>query len=200
MEYLARLLMIFHLVFLIGVPPTFCDSGADKLDSQLSTSRQYYTFSPGHRELFEGARPLRLPENYSVSDVLDTLSVHLARGYFGRITNDQPTNIQINLVRLEELPSTSRSIWIAVFDMIDPQELALGYFFQGSDGGAKTAAMISATLLQPQTDPPLLDGLIFLYNGAVLPRLDHINLSGILIPETIEYQVRRAIRGQPRAK
>lgn len=55
------------------------------------------------------------------------------------------------------------------------------YFFQGSDGGAKTEAMICATLLQPQMDPPLLDGLIFLYNGAVLPSLDHVNLSGILI-------------------
>jgi hypothetical protein len=39
----------------------------------------------------------------------------------------------------------------------------------------------------------LLDGLVLLYNGEILPELDHINLSGILIPRSIQHIAERAI-------
>jgi hypothetical protein len=49
--------------------------------------------------------------------------------------------------------------------------------------------------MQPHLEPPLLDGLVLLYNGQMLSELDHINLSGILTPRLFKYVARRAIYG-----
>jgi hypothetical protein len=78
--------------------------------------------------------------------------------------------------------------------MIDREEYAMSHFFQGSIGGQTTFSMLGATFIQPHLDPPLLDGLILLYNGETLQELDHINLSGILTPRLVKYVTRRAIR------
>ena len=60
--------------------------------------------------------------------------------------------------------------------------------------------MLAAIFMQPHLSPPLLDGLVLLYNGEILPELDHIDLSGILIPKAIKHIVRRAIqRGEREA-
>jgi hypothetical protein len=53
--------------------------------------------------------------------------------------------------------------------------------------------MIGATFMQPHLSPPLLDGLVVLYNGEILPQLDHINLEGILVPRTVKHAVEQAI-------
>jgi hypothetical protein len=84
--------------------------------------------------------------------------------------------------------------------MVDTDSVAMSSFFQGSTGGQTTFYMLAATFMQPQLTPPLLDGLVLFYNGKILPELDHINLSGILIPKAIEHIVRRAIqRGEREA-
>jgi hypothetical protein len=77
--------------------------------------------------------------------------------------------------------------------MVDVNNDALGYFFQGSTGGQTTFCMLTATFMQPHLDPPLLDGLVILYNGKLLAKLDHINLTGILTPRMVEYVTKRAI-------
>ena len=82
---------------------------------------------------------------------------------------------------------------IAIINMKDDNEYAMKYFFQGSTGGQTTFSMLGATFIQPHLEKPLLEGLILLYNGEALPELDHINLSGILIPRLVKYVARRAI-------
>jgi hypothetical protein len=47
--------------------------------------------------------------------------------------------------------------------------------------------------MQPHLNPPLVDGLVFLYNGEMLPELDHINVEGILIPRLVQRVAKRAI-------
>ena len=78
--------------------------------------------------------------------------------------------------------------------MIDADSEAMSSFFQGSTGGQTKFYMLAATFMQPHLYPPLLDGLVLLYNGEILPELDHINLSGILIPRVIKHIVIRAIQ------
>ena len=72
------------------------------------------------------------------------------------------------------------------------------YFFQGSGGGQTTFYILAATFMQPHLDPPLIDGLVLLYNGTLLPELDHINLRGILIPRIAQHVAKRAIDGDKR--
>jgi hypothetical protein len=78
--------------------------------------------------------------------------------------------------------------------MVDTDSVAMSSFFQGSTGGQTTFYMLAATFMQPHLNPPLLDGLVLLYNGEILPELDHINLSGILIPRAIKHIAKRAIQ------
>jgi len=43
-----------------------------------------------------------------------------------------------------------------------------------------------------------VDGLVFLYNGEMLPELDHINVEGILIPRLVQRVTKRAVNGVKR--
>jgi len=67
------------------------------------------------------------------------------------------------------------------------------YFFQGSAGGQTTFYMLAATFMQPHLSPPLVDGLVLLYNGKILPELDHISVTGILTPRSVQHATKRAI-------
>jgi len=78
--------------------------------------------------------------------------------------------------------------------MVDKKEDAVRFFFQGSAGGQTTFYMITATFMQPHLGPPLLDGLVLLYNGKTLRELDHINLTGILTPRSAQHIAERAIQ------
>jgi hypothetical protein len=82
--------------------------------------------------------------------------------------------------------------------MIDKNKDAMRYFFQGSAGGQTTFCMLAATFMQPHLSPPLVDGLVLLYNGKILPELDHISLTGILIPGPVQHVAKRAIHGTKR--
>ena len=53
--------------------------------------------------------------------------------------------------------------------------------------------MLAATFLQPHLDPPLVDGLILLYNGEEFPTIDHVNLRGIVTPQAIRPVVTKAL-------
>ncbi|MFO8165912.1 MAG: hypothetical protein R6T98_15430 [Desulfatiglandales bacterium] len=79
--------------------------------------------------------------------------------------------------------------------MVDPDQDAMRYFFQGSAGTQTTFYMIGTTLMQPHLNPPLVDGLVFLYNGEMLSELDHSNVEGILTPRLVQGVAKRAIYG-----
>ena len=174
-----------------------CSNNSEPLapeSTPVIADTEFYTFTPDDRYYLGSAQALMLPHNISVKDVLDTLSVNLATTYFFKTFQNELSGIRFEVISVDEIPTLSRPVRIAVVNMLDPKRVAMGHYFQGSCGGAVTFAMLAATFIQPHLDPPLLDGLILLYNGEMLPDLDHINLNGILIPRMVDGYVSRAIR------
>ena len=141
-----------------------------------------------------------MPPNTSISDTVDNLGQYLVENYFCKTYTNKLTRIHFEVLSIDVISPPSRLLRIAVVNMVDTDSEAMSYFFQGSTGGQTTFCMLAATFMQPHLSPPLLDGLVLLYNGEILPELDHIDLSGILIPKAIEHIVRRAIqRGEREA-
>jgi hypothetical protein len=161
---------------------------------QVIGERELYTFSVDQQYIVGNPEPFSLSPSTSLEDALDSLGKHLAETYFKETYTDRPTDIHFDVVRIHEIPTPSRPLRIATVNILDPNKDAVRYFFQGSGGGQTTFYMLAATFMQPHLSPPLLDGLVLLYNGEMLPELDHINISGILIPRLVQHEVNRAIR------
>jgi len=162
---------------------------------QILGEVELYTFSPDQQYLLSDAQPFRLSPHTSLKDALNSLGQHLAKTYFQKTYTDKVTKIRFEVVGVNQVAISSRSLRIATVNMVDPDKDAMRYFFQGSAGARTTFYMIGATFMQPHLNPPLLDGLVFLYNGEMLPELDHINVEGILIPRLVQRVTKRAIYG-----
>lgn len=172
-----------------------CGKAPQEGPSQAIGQVELYTFAPDQRHLLSNAQPFTLPPGTLLRDALDRLGRHLADTYFRKTYTDKATGIHFEVVRIDTIATPSRSLRIATVNMVDPDRDAMGYFFQGSAGARTTFYMLGATFLQPHLNPPLLDGLVLLYNGEVIPELDHINLTGILTPRLVQLATKRAIRG-----
>jgi hypothetical protein len=156
-------------------------------------SGPFYHFVPGPDGRLEKAEKVDFPSNRMPRDLLKALGDHLAQTYFGESPSGEKTRIRFEILSIPEIESGGRIYRIAVINMADPEKEALNYFFQGSYGAGEAYFMITATLLQPQTRPPFLDGMIFQYNGEEFPELDHIHFNGIIVPARVEAMVRSAI-------
>jgi hypothetical protein len=179
-----------------------CPSDSGKAPTalpQVIGEVELYTFTPNDQDFLSNAQPLILPPDTLLTDALDSLGRDLARSYFFKTYTDKQTDIHFEVLSVDEIPTPSRSLRIAVINMVDTDTDAMKYFFQGSAGGQTTFYMLAATFMQPHLSPPLLDGLVVLYNGKILPELDHINLMGILTPRSAQHVAKRAIHG-PRRK
>ncbi len=174
----------------------FNDSGkAPPGSSQIIGEVELYTFSPDQQYFLTDAQPFMLPPTTLLRDALDSLGRDLAKNYFSKTYTDRATDIHFEVLRIDEIATPSRPLRIAVVNMIDKNKDAMRYFFQGSAGGQTTFCMLAATFIQPHLSPPLVDGLVLLYNGKILPELDHISLTGILIPGPVQHVAKRAIHG-----
>ena len=118
----------------------------------------------------------------SIHETLQRICQHLTETHFAATSNGQPTGIELRVVRIETLAATERPLSIGVVELHDPRQMAADAFFQGSLGATHTFQLLVASLTQPQLSPPLLDGLVLLRNGQSIAEMDHINLSGILVP------------------
>lgn len=163
--------------------------------SQILGEVELYTFSPDQQHLLSNAQPFRLSPHTSLKDALNSLGQRLAETYFQKTYTGKATKICFEVVGVNEIVISSRPLRIATVNMVDPDRDAMRYFFQGSAGARTTFYMIGATFMQPHLNPPLLDGLVFLYNGEMLPELDHINVEGILTPRLVRRITKRAIYG-----
>ncbi len=152
-----------------------------------------YTFTTHQKHILGYAQPFILPPNTSIRDTLDNLGRHLAENYFSKTNTQKLTDIHFEIMRMDEISTPSHKVRIAVVNMVDPDWDAMNSFFQGSAGGMTTFYMLAATFMQAHLNPPLLDGLIILYNGKILSGLDHINLEGILTPRMVQPVVKRVI-------
>lgn len=153
-----------------------------------------YTFSADTIFPISNPVPLELNSETKIVDVLDTLGKYLSSTYFYKVSiyTTIITNIRFEVLKVEEIQTPLRPFRIATINLIDPEELCMGYFFQGSHGGYVTAAMMAANFTQPHLNTPLLDGLIILYNGEILNQMDHINLHRIITPGEIRQAVLNA--------
>jgi hypothetical protein len=159
-----------------------------------------YAFSSDDRYFLSNAQPFILPPDTSLRDALQSLGQHLSATYFSKTHTGEVTDIHFEILRIERVSTPSRPLLTAIVNMVDVNKDALGYFFQGSTGGQTTFCMLTATFMQPHLEAPLLDGLVILYNGELLEELDHINLSGLLIPRLAEYVAKRAIHNTERKR
>ena len=162
-------------------------------DAQDLSSGTYFYFLPGTDQIFQGVQPVEIQGIIDRKNLIEKLGDHLATTYFAQ-ANSSRTNIRFELVSLQSIHVRERPYYIANINMVDEEEAGIQYFFQGSFGGQVTFAMIAATFLQLQNKPPLLDGLIFNYNGNAFPQLDHIHFKGIITPRAVESVVFSAIQ------
>ena len=158
-----------------------------------SEDLKLYTFTPHHKHILGYAQPFILPPNTTTRETLDHLGRHLADNYFLKTYTQKLTQIHFEILGVEEISTPPHKFRIGVVNMVDLDRDAMNNFFQGSTGGMTTFYMLAATFMQTHLNPPLLDGLVILYNGKRLSRLDHINLEGILIPRMVQETVKRAI-------
>ena len=189
---LIAALMTASLLFCID---SWDCSGASLPDSRrMIGDAKLYTFSPDDKYFLGDAGPFILPPNTTLKDALNSLGKHLAETYFSKTYTSDLTEISFEVLRIDEIFTPSGPLHVATINMLDSNSNALQYFFQGTTGGQTTFCMLAGTFMQPHLEPPLLDGLVILYNSEILPELDHINLSGILIPRLVRYAVQRAIQ------
>lgn len=152
-----------------------------------------YVFQPDPQEYLAAPQVFPLTPEMSPSEALTALGSHLSRNYFNSDPGSESPPIRFEVLGVHRLPVPQRVYRLAVINMIDPELEALQGFFQGSAGGQTTFYMLTATFLQPHLDPPLADGLILLYNSEEFPAFDHINLRGIVTPETIRPVVKNIL-------
>ena len=192
---MVRLVIFFTIAFALLLCAGCYDNTdkAPKASLQAIGEVELYTFSASSHDFLGDAQPLILPPSTSIRDTLVVLGQKLAASYFAKTYKGTATDIRFEVRRVAEIATPSRALRIAVVNMVDEKEDAVRYFFQGSAGAQTSFYMITATFLQPHLSPPLLDGLVLLYNGNILPELDHINLTGILTPRLAQRAAERAI-------
>jgi len=144
-----------------------------------------YVFAPDSQDYLTAPQPFTLDAALPPEDALAALGDHLSRTYFRSDNGHREAAIRFEVLGVHRIPVDQRYYRLAVINMIDPRMKARQNYFQGSAGGLTTYYMLAATFLQPQRDPPLVDGLILLYNGEEFPETDHINLRGIVAAQTI---------------
>ena len=196
MRYLTPLFLMTFL-FLASCLRNDLDKPYQKAPG-LFRNVKLYTFSSDDQYFLSNAQPFILPHDTSLRDTLDSLGRHLSETYFSKTYSNELSDIHFEVLGIEKLSTPSRPLLTAIVNMLDVNNKAMSYFFQGSTGGQATFCMLTGTFMQPHLDPPLLDGLIILYNGKLMPKLDHINLSGLLVPRLVEFVVNRAIHNTER--
>ncbi|MGD9333237.1 MAG: hypothetical protein PVJ53_18120 [Desulfobacterales bacterium] len=152
-----------------------------------------YVFQPDPQEYLTAPQPFALAPEMSPAEALAALGEHLSQNYFNDAAENVAPPIRLEILAVHYLAVPHRTYRLAVINMIDPQEEALQGYFQGSSGGQTTFYMLAATLLQPQLEPPLADGLILLYNNEAFPTIDHVNFRGIVTTEMVGAIVRKVL-------
>jgi len=165
-----------------------CGSSQELKDENLQNNEYYfYYYENINNELIMSAYPLILGDGLTIENVLDSITSVLTR-HFQSVSNISSINkLSFEFKHMESLKTEYKTYEIAVINIIDPLEICMKYFFQGSSGGQTTFNTLGTNLLQPNIENhPLVDGVIILYNGIPMQALDHINLSGVMVPRFFE--------------
>lgn len=129
-------------------------------------------------------------------EILDSLAGYLTSTYFipKKKYFEGKQKVSIDIQKMNKINIAGRNYLIATVNINDPDKICMESYFQGSAGGRISFLMLVANLFQPQLKYPLIDAALFLYNGAEIEEMDHINLFGIISEREVDSQVRKAIR------
>ena len=162
--------------------------------SRWNQDSLFYFYSPVDENLT--AQKTSFVHSMTKEEILDSITSFLSSTYFASKNEyyKNKTKIKIELDSLITVNAQNRVYRIAVINISDPDEICLGYYFQGTSGGYSTFLTLVANLMQPQKKIPLLDGIIFLYNEKELKEMDHINLEGLISEGEIDNGIKKAIK------
>lgn len=173
---------------------TGCSPDPEKGADPAIGSDPLLTFSVHPEAYISEPQKMDLPADTSISSALDQLGKHLSKTYFSKTGRPEGRSPHFVVRDVTLIPAGERPLRVATIDMIDPDQTVLMDFFQGSTGAQCTFYLVAGTFLQPQRKPPLLNGLLLLYNGKPFPVMDHVQLTEIVVPERVRWMVLRALR------
>jgi len=134
--------VIFFSLIMVATGLTFgCFDSSEKVvqkPSQILGEVELYTFSPDQQYLLSDAQPFQLSPHTSLKDALNSLGQRLAKTYFQKTYTGKVTKIRFEVVGVNQVAISSRSLRIATVNMVDPDKDAMRYFFQGSAGARTT--------------------------------------------------------------
>jgi hypothetical protein len=136
--------------------------------------------------------PLEVPSQASREELLSLLSKRIAQEYFTSYEGEA-VPIILSIDSVKKVCIAEECLDVGVINIIDPHHLAPGSFFQGTTSSEYTYNVLTANFLQPQLESPLLDAVIFLYNGTMMRPLDHIDLSGMHSRRSVGAAAMRAL-------
>ncbi len=149
-----------------AVPLTAAAPAPDTLGT-----RTLYAYRPDSTASHLIAEPLPegLPPSLTIEAALDSLGRRLADGYF----DGASSGVAFETVEVMMLPTPPEAMRLAIVNIVDPDSVVARRFSLGTSGGLLAKLMIKATLMQPPLrvgeQPPLLNGLVLLYNGRRFP-------------------------------
>ena len=114
---------------------TGCGESPDKSQSlslAMIGSMNLYTFTSDDQHFLSNAHPYILPTDTSIKGALESLGRHLSETYFSYSKAGSESDIAFEIVNVREIQTEPNPIRIAIINMIDREEYAMGHFFQGS--------------------------------------------------------------------
>ena len=134
--------------------------------------------------------------NISRREILDSIASYLTNEFFIKRTDfyKDKRDIVVAVQKLTSIVLPNRKLHIATINIVDPDEICMTTFFQGTTGAHNTYLTLVSNFIQPQLSTPLLDCIVFTYNDDELKAMDHINLEGIISEREINSLVRKSIK------
>ena len=139
---------------------------------------------------------MNINQNLTREEILDSIANYLTEIFFvpnNKFYKDK-RKIEVTVQEVTSIKVHNETFYLATINIIDRDEVCMTTFFQGSTGGYNTYLTLVSNFIQPQRSTPLLDGIIFTYNGDELKVMDHINLQGIISEREINDLVRKSIK------
>jgi hypothetical protein len=179
------------VTFLIAI---LMESPKAQIISHWDKDSSYYLYQAVDEYLIPNK--ITFDHNFSKREILDSIAGYLTNKFFIKRTDfyKDKKNIVIAVQKLTSIVLTNRKLDIATINIIDPDEVCMTTFFQGTTGAFNTYLALVSNFIQPQLSTPLLDCIVFTYNGDELKAMDHINLEGIISEREINNIVRMAIK------
>ncbi|MFW6254211.1 MAG: hypothetical protein ACOC41_04710 [Chitinivibrionales bacterium] len=164
-------------------------------EKQTVVADTLMVYQPYQKEGTTHYKAMALSDHHSPSgrrQALMAIGKQLSQTYFGAYGN-RHTDISFSVDTIIKLCANTRCLHIGLISIHDPDSVLFSTFFQGSTGGRATYNTLTASFLQPQMSPPLLDAVAFTIDGRFFPEMSHIDLSGIQVVRNLSPRMHREL-------